>query len=288
MESASFPKEELEELIASGLQAMDDTVQAAWMAMRVEPEKWQCSPWGDDGGGFWVVAERDGKVVWYNDIEDGFNVSRFTTRGIIADYGCDQTSFEELLLALPEAQAAESWPDPVSAAAAPSDLRGGGNIIRRQTTYWDLRARGGSLWRVRFKAKAEARFIASQFAELQLVDAHPLLSQYGEPWAQLFFVGTPGDPTGLKGALADLVAAESAGWRSLEDYLNRSVQLAKGGLLMRAPRTLALKAAKRLESFGLTASVVDGATPRESPRALVMDKNFVLARVFRFEPLDAA
>ncbi len=83
MEWTSLTREDLDELISRGLEPMDDAVQTAWTAIRIEPEKWQCSPWGDEGGGFWVVAEKDGQVVWYNDIEDGFNISRFATRGII-------------------------------------------------------------------------------------------------------------------------------------------------------------------------------------------------------------
>jgi hypothetical protein len=188
----------------------------------------------------------------------------------------------------PSRSTADNWRDPVPDTATPPEFQGGGTIIHRQTTYWDLRAAGGSLWRLRFKEKAETRFVASQFATVQLVDSHPILSQYVERWAQVFFVGTPRDPTGLKRALAEVVAAESAGWRTLEDYVNRSVELANGGLLMRCPRTLAMKAAALLETFGLNASMVDGAEPRESPRAIVMDKNFILARVFRFERLDAA
>src|SRR5262245_48849693 len=159
MEWKSLPREDLEELIANGLQAMDDSVQAAWQAMRIEPEKWQCSPWGDEGSGFWVVAEKDGQVVWYNDIEDGFNISRFTSRGTIAEYACNQTSFEEFLLGLPEAREAEKWSQESSNSAIPSELNEGGTIVRRQTTYWDLHARSGSLWRLRFKAKAEIRFV---------------------------------------------------------------------------------------------------------------------------------
>jgi hypothetical protein len=158
---------------------------------------------------------------------------------------------------------------------------------RRQTTYWDLRAEGGSVWRLRFKAKLEARFVAAQFGKLQLVDSHPILRQYDEPWSQLYFAGTPSDPTRLKRALAEAVAEGSDGWRTVEEYLNRAVHLTKGGLLMRAPRTLIVKAATLLEEAGLTASTIDGAAVRQSRRAVVMDRTFIVARAFRFEDLGA-
>jgi len=56
------------------------------------PAKWRLSPWGDDGGGFWVVAVHRDRVLWYNDIEEGFNVSRFESPGDIPsdEYWCNQ------------------------------------------------------------------------------------------------------------------------------------------------------------------------------------------------------
>jgi hypothetical protein len=64
-------KAELKALIDEALGEADDDVLTAWASMRIEPTKWQCSPWGDEGGGFWVVAIRNGMVTWYNNIEEG-------------------------------------------------------------------------------------------------------------------------------------------------------------------------------------------------------------------------
>jgi hypothetical protein len=68
----------------------------------VPPVKWQLSPWGDPGGGFWVVAVMDDRVLWYNDIEEGFNVSRFTEPGSIpaTEYWCNQDELQWALAAL--------------------------------------------------------------------------------------------------------------------------------------------------------------------------------------------
>ena len=38
------------------------------------------------GGGFWAVALIGPTVVWYNDIEEGFNRSRYSVYGQIDDY----------------------------------------------------------------------------------------------------------------------------------------------------------------------------------------------------------
>jgi hypothetical protein len=82
----------------------------------IAPEKWRLTPWGDEGGGFWVVAVHLDRVLWYNDIEVGFNVSRFNTQGEIPsdEYWCNQDS---LRWALPRFQGEPgTWlgsPEPV-------------------------------------------------------------------------------------------------------------------------------------------------------------------------------
>jgi hypothetical protein len=289
MEWTGIAREDLEELISSGLEAMDEAVQDAWRRMRIEPEKWRCSPWGDQGGGFWVVAEMDGRVVWYNDIEEGFNIGRFDTRGTINEYTCNQTTFEEFLLGLPEASAAELWDGSVAANVCPPELQNGGSIVRRQTTYWDLCcSTGGALWRVHFRSKVETRYAGPRFSSIEIVDAHPFLDQYLEPWAQLFFAGTPINPEALKAILSDRVAGASAGWRNLEEYINAGADLGKGyGLLMRAPTTIVNLAVAAISEMGLSASVLHGGGSTTRPRALIMEKNAVVAQEFRFEPRDA-
>lgn len=65
-----------------------------WNAIRITPEKWQLHPWGDEGEGFWVVAILGKTVVWFNDIEDGFNRSQYNEFGLIRDYWCNQDELE--------------------------------------------------------------------------------------------------------------------------------------------------------------------------------------------------
>lgn len=86
-------RESLQRLITQDL--ADATAEARDLFARVaiKPTKWQLSPWGDPGGGFWAVAVMDDRVLWYNDIEEGFNVSRFTNTGTIppSEYWCNQS-----------------------------------------------------------------------------------------------------------------------------------------------------------------------------------------------------
>ena len=53
------------------------------------PEKWQISPWGDHNDGFWVIGIIGQTVLWYNDIEEGFNSSSYSKYGTIKEYWCN-------------------------------------------------------------------------------------------------------------------------------------------------------------------------------------------------------
>jgi hypothetical protein len=80
------------EVVESELAACAADEHRFFSAHRVTPVKWTQSPWGDEGGGFWVLALCDRCVLWYNDIEGGFEVSSFNTTGVIPkdEYACNQ------------------------------------------------------------------------------------------------------------------------------------------------------------------------------------------------------
>ena len=68
-----------------------------WEYIRVEPEKWSEETMGEEGGGFWVVGIIGKKVIYYNDIEDGFNISGYTNYGKIDEYACGQLELYSLV-----------------------------------------------------------------------------------------------------------------------------------------------------------------------------------------------
>ena len=92
-------EEALLALVEAAEFAMEPEVLAFWKRIRVRPVKWQLPPWGDFGGGFWIVAVMGQECVWYNDIEEGFNISRFETFGFIADYECNQAELDACIRA---------------------------------------------------------------------------------------------------------------------------------------------------------------------------------------------
>ena len=73
---------------------MSESEGRLWEAVRIRLEKWHQHPYGDQGGGFWVVGLIGTTVIWYNDIEEGFNRSGFSTFGTIDDYWCNHDELE--------------------------------------------------------------------------------------------------------------------------------------------------------------------------------------------------
>jgi len=85
-------RSDLESLLSRDLIDCSEEQKQFFAQVRIPPLKWTLSPWGDTGGGFWVVAVYRDRVLWYNDIEGGFNVSRYEVAGQIpeAEYWCNQ------------------------------------------------------------------------------------------------------------------------------------------------------------------------------------------------------
>jgi hypothetical protein len=75
---------ELNQIVAHELETCSDEQRAYFETVALEPAKWSQSPYGDEGGGFWAIASDQDRVLWYNDIEGGFNVSRFGTQSASA------------------------------------------------------------------------------------------------------------------------------------------------------------------------------------------------------------
>jgi hypothetical protein len=86
VEWAPIAEKALSARVKQGVARMNRAQVRLWQAICVTPEKWQQHPYGEPGGGFWVVALIGRTVIWYNDLEEGFNRSRYVSYGMIEDY----------------------------------------------------------------------------------------------------------------------------------------------------------------------------------------------------------
>jgi hypothetical protein len=71
-----------------------------WEYIKITPEKWIERTLGEQGGGFWVVAMIGKKVIYYNDIEEGYNLSPFTNYGEIDEYLPNQMELHAMVESL--------------------------------------------------------------------------------------------------------------------------------------------------------------------------------------------
>jgi len=88
---------DLWDLINNSWDRMSLEQRKYWEILKVNPEKWEEQQYGAVGGGFWVVAIFGNLVLWYNDIEDGFNLSQYKNYGKINEYWCNQDELEEAM-----------------------------------------------------------------------------------------------------------------------------------------------------------------------------------------------
>jgi hypothetical protein len=284
-------QEDIEAEIASALVDYDDDVGAAWGRMRIEPERWPCPAGPREPGGFWVVALVDDRALWFNDIEEGFNWSRYATRGTLDEYLCDQTSFAEILERIAREQSAAAR-EQLRESGVPVDLRGAGAIGRRQTTYWDVAAATGPRYRIHFRDKAEFVLADSKYQTIEIRDIHPLLVQYAEPARTLYFSGTPLRPREVSLGVERAIRDASGSWRGLQDYAaspETVERVLRGGhgMLMRAPASICSLAAKLLEGAGIQCSILGDARPRVGMKALLLDRSYVVAGGFAFESIES-
>jgi len=96
MEWKPISEAQVLDLINESRKCMNPLERRFWDAISFHPEKWQQHPYGASGSGFWAVAVIGRTVVWYNDIEHGFNRSQYLKFGQIPQdgYWCNQDDLE--------------------------------------------------------------------------------------------------------------------------------------------------------------------------------------------------
>ncbi len=97
MNWAPLSEDGLRQAIADACDRMSPSQRSLWQAIEINPARWSQSPYGDYGGGFWAVGIIGRVVVWYNDIEEGFEHSRYVSHVSIAEYKCSQFKLEHVV-----------------------------------------------------------------------------------------------------------------------------------------------------------------------------------------------
>jgi len=97
MEWKAQTYDDLKKLISESETQLSESETKLWNLIKIVPQKWAQHPWGDEGKGFWAVAIFGNRVIYYNDIEEGFNCSAFQTFGTIDEYFCDDLELRTVI-----------------------------------------------------------------------------------------------------------------------------------------------------------------------------------------------
>lgn len=137
--------------------------------------------------------------------------------------------------------------------------------------------------------------------ELTWVDDHPLLWQYTQAAAALFFRGQPDDSHALALELAQAHASTFRGWRHFPEYFNLEKSLYEllrsgGGLLGQMPQALAEACVPVLERHGLETKVLlgqshvdqaQGPLKHQKLQALLIGESYFISYMFTVEEMAA-
>lgn len=158
-----------------------------------------------------------------------------------------------------------------------------GELTRIQTTFIEIVVEQ-TTYRIDFRGKREFSAKAGAFSSLEILELHPLLLDYTEPMASLYFAAAPSNPETL---LADLRAAVETifnGWRDLKRYLNplpsETLLGSQGGMLLRGPLSLVRQARLVVEAHRMRPSVMEGKALAVNSQLLLLDSHFVIAEQF--------
>jgi len=89
---------ELNELIENELKECSPELVKVFQTYRIDPVRLPISRNGDDTDFVFVAAKRDNEVMYYEDIEDGWNFSPLSEEGRILEHWCNQDELKYALL----------------------------------------------------------------------------------------------------------------------------------------------------------------------------------------------
>ena len=164
-----------------------------------------------------------------------------------------------------------------------------GEIVETQTTFLDLVCRHPEApktkYRIHFRAKHEFSLAKDTIRSLTLLEEHPLLLEYVEPFKEIYLAGVVSDKRKFVIDLESEASKFFEGWRSVYRYANGmpfDELLEKSyGLLMAAPASYAKLVMEVAARNGVALNILEAHRPiKEKPRLLLLDRYYVVANDF--------
>jgi len=166
-----------------------------------------------------------------------------------------------------------------------------GEIVRTQTTYLDVvcsfppESSLSQKYRIHYRGKREFSLDKGDFISLQLLDNHPLLLEYTEPFIAVQLISSVSDKQLFREELEYEINQVFGGWRSVEEYnfipLDKFLEESYG-ILIEAPKSFAEAVMRAAERSGVKLTMLERHEPKGIfPRVLFLDERYIIADDFR-------
>ena len=94
--SDMISEEQIWDIINRQVHSLSPSEDYIWNAVKTLPDLWFCPVWNDGNEKFWAVGIIGNHVIWFNHVEDGFNISRYAKIGTIEEYWCNQDDISHI------------------------------------------------------------------------------------------------------------------------------------------------------------------------------------------------
>ena len=186
--------------------------------------------------------------------------------------------------------------------AMPTELQLVIDVARYDESVEGLRPLRSYIVRVLGVVEHQITGLGTTTSDVRLLTDHPLLKQYTDEAAALFFRGQPDDANALALDIAQAHASTFGPWRHFPEYINAEKPLltlltSGGGLLGQMPRSLADACVPVLEHHGLEtklmldasqASRAEGPMKDQDLQVLLLGDAYFISYAFAFDEVGKA
>lgn len=97
MTIAPLSEVQIYDIIIDAEQKLRPVAQRFWSELKVTPQQWKEASFGKYLGGFWVVGIFGEHIIWYNEIEEGFSISKYSQYGRIDNYNSYVSTLSDII-----------------------------------------------------------------------------------------------------------------------------------------------------------------------------------------------
>ena len=165
-------------------------------------------------------------------------------------------------------------------------------ILEKQSTFVRFVTKNSIEFKVNYVEKLEYLIEDLEFVGISVTEEHPILEHYQQNKVDIYLSSKLKNPREIIEVFEAMVESEYKGWRGIKECFNSEcsiTSLLEGGygILYSGPEVLAEKVERVLQRNDIKYKLVaHKAKDKPQVRALLLGKNIVVAKEFRFEQVQ--